>query len=361
MSAVVPPAPEESTMSAVAPLPPTSPPAPPAGKVAGVALAVVLALAGYMLATLPVLKVMGTLSVALLLGIAWRATAGVPDRAWPGVRFSARTLLRLGIVLMGARLDYGVLLAAGPKLLLIAVTVITTAIAGVYWLSRRFGLTRELSMLMAVGTGVCGASAVAAASSVTRSDEDSTTLAVAMMGLLGTAGVFFYVGIGGLLGMTPHELGVLTGATLHEVAQVMAAGFTWGTESGDMATMVKLTRVVLLAPALVVVGWWWSRTSNDPDASVGLRYSLANPPIPYFVLGFLALGAVNSFGVLGPWLQNALTQGSIFLMALAMAAMGLATDLGQVRRAGLGAVAAGTLGFLGLFALVYGMIRVLAV
>ena len=354
MSALVPPA--------GAAAPDAAPPhAPVPGKAVGVALAIVLAALAYPLATLPVLKVMGTLSVALLLGIAWRASAGVPDRAWPGVRFSARTLLRLGIVFMGARLDYGVLLAAGPKILMIAVAVIATAIASVYWLSRRFGLPRDLGLLMAVGTGICGASAVAAASSVTRSDDDATTLAVAMMGLLGTAGVFFYVAIGGLLGLTPSQLGVLTGATLHEVAQVMAAGFTWGTVSGDMATMVKLTRVVLLAPALVVVGWWWARTHPDPDATGGPRYSLANPPIPYFVLGFLALGAVNSAGVLGTTLQQALTQASIFLMALAMAAMGLSTDLAQVRRAGLGAVAAGTLGFLLLFGLVYGMILVLHV
>ncbi len=360
MSALVPPAGGEDAPHAGAPVSlPT--PTRPAILVSGVALAVLLAAAGYLLAMLPVLNVMGTLSVALLLGIAWRATAGVPTQAWPGVRFSARTLLRLGIVLMGARLDYGVLIAAGPKVLTIAITVIVTAITSVYWLSRRFGLPRDLSMLMAVGTGICGASAVAAASSVTRSDEDATTLAVAMMGLLGTAGVFFYVAIGGLLGLAPRELGVLTGATLHEVAQVMAAGFTWGPVSGDMATMVKLTRVVLLAPALVVVGWWWSRSSGDRHASVGPRYSLANPPIPYFVLGFLALGAFNSLGVLGPMAQHALTQASIFLMALAMAAMGLATDLAQIRRAGLGAIAAGTIGFLGLFALVYAMIRVLAV
>ena len=356
MSAPVSTSPDD-LVPAAAPMPPQDLP----GKLIGVALALILAVAGYALANLPVLSVMGTLSVALLLGIAWRATAGVPDRAWTGVRFSARTLLRLGIVLMGARLDYGVLIAAGPKVLLIAVTVITVAITGIYWLSQRFGLPRDLGMLMAVGTGICGASAVAAASSVTRSDEDATTLAVAMMGLLGTAGVFFYVGIGGLLGLAPRELGVLTGATLHEVAQVMAAGFTWGTESGDMATMVKLSRVVLLAPALVVVGWWWSRGDAARDAAGGLRYSFANPPIPYFVMGFLALGAVNSLGVLAPTVQGALTQASIFLMALSMAAMGLSTDLAQVRRAGLGAMAAGLIGFFGLFAIVYGMIRLLAI
>ena len=329
---------------------------------AGATMAVCLAAVGFLLAQVPGLKVMGPLSLALLLGIGWRAAAGVPDVAWAGIRWSSRPVLRLGIVLMGARLDYTVLLTAGPRLLAIATTVIVVTIVGMYALAMRVGLPRHLGMLMAVGTGICGASAVAAASSVTRASEEDTSLALAMMGLLGTAGVFFYVGIGSLLGLSDYQLGVLTGATLHEVAQVIAAAFTWGNVSGDAGTVVKLTRVVLLAPALLVVGWYWRRASDDHLAGeVGANFSLANPPVPYFVLGFLAVGAVNSAGWLPVSVQGGLVQGSIFLMAVAMAAMGLATDLGQVRRAGAKAVGVGVAGFLGLFLLVLGLIHGLGV
>lgn len=337
---------------------PTSP-APLPGKFLGFALAFSLAAAGFGLAKLPYLSIMGPLSLALLIGIAWRAGLGVPERAWNGIKFSSRPLLRTGIVLMGARLDYGVLLAAGPKILGIALTVIVMTITGMYALGRRLGLSRELGMLMAVGTGICGASAVAAASTVTRANEEDTTLAVAMMGLLGTAGVFFYIAIGGMLSMTPRELGVLTGGTLHEVAQVVAAAFTWGTVSGDMGTMVKLTRVVLLAPALVFVGWYWRRISAHDTGSAG--FSFANPPIPYFVLGFLAVGGLNSVGIFNATAQGALTQASIALMAIAMAAMGLATDMAQIRRAGLPAIVVGVVGFFSLFALVFFLIKFLQV
>jgi uncharacterized integral membrane protein (TIGR00698 family) len=328
----------------------------------GVALAVALAAVGFGLARLPGLAVMGPLSLALLLGIAWRATLGVPDVAWAGLRLSSRPVLRAGIVLMGARLDYGVLWTAGPKLLALSVLVIAVAIVGMYALAVRVGLPRHLGMLLAVGTGICGASAVAAASSVTRASEEDTSLALAMMGLLGTAGVFFYVAVGGLLGLTPRELGVLTGGTLHEVAQVIAAAFTWGTVSGDMGTVVKLTRVVLLAPALLLVGWYWRRTSADHIAGdLTASFSLANPPVPWFVLGFLAVGAINSAGWLPPLVQGALVQASIFAMAVAMAAMGCATDLAQVRRAGARTLVVGLVGFTVLFGLVLGLIKTVGV
>jgi uncharacterized membrane protein YadS len=154
-------------------------------------------------------------------------------------------------------------------------------------------------------------------------------------------------------------LGVLTGGTLHEVAQVVAAAFTWGTISGDMGTMVKLSRVVLLAPALVFVGWYWRRISSHDTGKAG--FSFRNPPIPYFVLGFLAVGGLNSLGVFNASVQGVLTQASIALMAIAMAAMGLATDVAQIRRAGMPAVTVGVVGFVGLFALVFLLIKVLNV
>jgi uncharacterized integral membrane protein (TIGR00698 family) len=325
----------------------------PAAK--GVALAVALAGAGYALATLPVLKVIGTLCVALLVGIAWRTAFGVPEGAGGGVKFAAKTLLRLGIVLMGARLNYGLIATAGPAVLALDLAVVVLGIAGLALLAARAGLPRDLGILMAVGTGICGASAVVAASTVIKAKEEDTTLGVALMGLLGTLGVFLYVLVGPFLGLSPRGLGVLTGSTLHEVAQVVAAAFTWGTESGDMATMVKLTRVVLLAPALLVVGWAHRRTTAGEAGRV--RYTWKEPPIPWFVVGFLAVGGVNTLGWLPDAVQGGLVQASIFLMAIAMAAMGLNTDLAMIRRTGWKAIAVGLAGFFGLSAMAYGAIR----
>lgn len=319
----------------------------------GVAIPVALAAAGYFAAQLPVLKVIGPLCVTLLLGMAWRAALGVPDGSAGGIKFSARTLLRLGIVLLGARLDYALIQVAGPRVLLIDLGVIALAIGGLTWLARTVGLPRELSILMGFGTGICGASAVVAAATVARADEEATTLAVALMGILGTLGVFFYVLVGPYLALTPENLGVLTGSSLHEVAQVIAGASPWGEACVKMATVVKLTRVVMLAPALVIAGFLFNRGDG------GVKFSWKEPPIPYFVLGFLAIGGLNTAHLLPPAVAGWLVQASVFLMAVAMGAMGLNTDLGMIRKTGWKAVGTGLVGFLALFAFSYASIHAL--
>lgn len=305
----------------------------------GVALAFALAAASYWLAMLPGLKVMGALTVALIVGIAWRAVAGLPDAAVPGTKLTARTILRAGIVLMGARLDFGLVAQAGPKVLLLDAVIIVLGIAGIYWITRRFGVDAKLGILVAVGTSICGASAVAAAAPVARANEEETTLAVALMGILGTIGVLFYVFIGPFLGLTTMQLAIMSGATLHEVAQVMAAAFTWGTATGDMGTLVKLTRVVMLAPALLVLGLVLG------GASSGQKFSWKEPPVPWFVIGFLAVGAIGSVGLIPSDAKGWLSSASIFLMVMAMAAMGLNTQLSTIKRAGMKVIYAGLAGF----------------
>lgn len=322
----------------------------------GLILALVLAAASTWLATLPGLKVMGALTVALLVGIAWRAVAGLPDLAVPGTKYTARTILRLGIVLMGARLDFGLVAQAGPKVLLLDAAMITLGILGISWIGRRFGVDAKLATLVAVGTSICGASAVAAAAPVAKAHEDDTTLAVALMGILGTIGVLFYVFVGPFLGLSHMQLAIMSGSTLHEVAQVMAAAFTWGTATGDMGTLVKLTRVVLLAPALVVLG-----LVMDGGAGKGLKFSWKEPPIPWFVIGFLAVGAVGSVGLLPAVAKTWLSNTSVFLMVMAMAAMGLNTHLGMVKKAGMKVIYAGLVGF-GMLALAsWTMIKLLGI
>ena len=321
-------------------------------QVPGTALALALAAASYWLATMPGLKVMGALTVALIIGILWRATAGLPALAVPGTKFTARTILRLGIVLMGARLDFGLVAQAGPKVLFLDVVMIVLGIAGIFWIGRKFGVDAKLAMLVAVGTSICGASAVAAAAPVAKADEDETTLAVALMGILGTVGVLFYVFVGPFLGLSHMQLAVLSGSTLHEVAQVMAAAFTWGTATGDMGTLVKLTRVVLLAPALLVLGLVMGSGN-------GLRFSWKEPPIPWFVIGFLVVGVVGSVGLIPALAKTWLSNASVFLMVMAMAAMGLNTQLGMIKKAGMKVIYAGLAGFALLAVVSYTIIRVL--
>jgi len=321
----------------------------------GMALAAGLAAASYRLATLPVLNVIGPLTVALTLGIAVRSGFGLPAWASSGARFSARTILRLGIVLMGARLDFELVAGVGPKILVLDAVVILVGIVGIAWVGRRFGVPSRLATLLAVGTSVCGASAVVAAGSVTRAQDDEITLAVALCGVLGTSGVFFFVLAAPFSSLTTSQLAILSGSTLHEVAQVMAAASSWGTASGDLATMVKLTRVILLAPTLLFLAWGMGRAAGT------VRYSWNDPPIPWFVIGFLLLGAGGSTRLVPNALKLALSAVSIFLMVIAMAAMGLNTDWRMLHRAGRKVFYAGVAGFAGLAAISLTLIRAMGI
>ncbi|WP_426752711.1 YeiH family protein [Myxococcus sp. Y35] len=336
----------------------TATPSSPGGawrrRLPGLGLAAGLAVVSYGLATLPGLEVVGPLTVALLIGISLRTALGLAPVWVEGTRYSARTVLRLGIVLMGARLDFGLVAKVGPRVLLLSLAVIVGGILGIRWVTQRFGVPEKLGTLLAVGTSICGASAVVAASSVTRAEEEDTTLAVGLCGILGTVGVLFYVFVGPLLGLSSAQLAILSGATLHEVAQVMAAAFTWGTSAGDLGTLVKLTRVVLLAPALVVLGL-------ASGAGGAVRYSLKEPPIPWFVIGFLAVGVLGTVGVVPAAAKAWLSTASVFLMVMAMAAMGLGTHLSMVRRAGMRVVYAGLVGFAALALAAWGLIQLLSI
>lgn len=320
----------------------------------GVLFAAALASASYFLATLPGLKVVGPLTVALLIGMSVRASIGMPAVLGAGTRFSGKAILRFGIVLLGARLNFGLIATAGPAIVLIDAVIIAVGILGISWLGTRLGVRSKLAMLLAVGTSICGASAVVAASSVTRSDEEDTTLAVGLCGILGTTGVLIYVFGAPLLGLTTTQLAVLSGSTLHEVAQVMAAAFSFGAEAGDLGTLVKLTRVVLLAPAVVILGL-------VSGAGGTVKYSLREPPIPWFVIGFLAVGAAGSVGWISEPLLRVLSTASVFLMVMAMAAMGLSTPFQMVKKSGLRVVYAGLLGFAGLAGVSLLLIRALGI
>src|SRR3954464_1512091 len=305
--------------------------------VPGLALCIALAFAAQALSFLPVVHVLGPLTLALMLGLALRAAAGAMPWSDAGSRLCARPVLRLGVFLMGARLDFALVAKVGTRVFLLDLVLICVGLVGIALLARWMRVPAKLATLLAVGTSICGASAVVAAGSVTRAEEEDVTLAVALCGVVGTLGVLFYVLVGPHLPLTMTQLAILCGSTLHEVAQVIAAAFTWGDATGDLGTLVKLARVVLLAPALLVLGFAMRGT--------GVRYTWKEPPVPWFVIGFLALGIAGSLGGFPAGNRALLSASSIFLMTCAMAAMGLHTQLRMIRQAGARVLYAGLVAF----------------
>lgn len=295
----------------------------------------VVALA-FALAELRGFRILGPLGLALFLGLLLRLVYLPPDPAKPGIELAAKGLLRLGVVFLGVRLNLALLVQAGPYLLLLDLGVVLLALLGISALGRSLGLSRGLRLCLALGTGVCGASAIAAGAQVVRAKEEEVSLAVAVVSLLGSLGA---------LGLSlaapwvhPQTLGLLAGATLHEVAQVLAVGVALGPEALDLATLTKLTRVALLAPTLLGLGLFLAHRGEEGGRSRA-------PLLPPFLLGFLVLGAMNSLGLLPSFLKGLLLALSQVCTAAAMAAIGLGVEVRTLRGHGLRAAGVGLLGF----------------
>ncbi len=314
----------------------------------GVGLTVLLALSGLLLADLPVLSRLGPLSVALLLGLSWRSLMHISEDYHVGIGFSAKQLLRIGIVLLGVRLDFALIAQSGWKILVLDLAVIGFGLAFIPWLGKRAGLEGRLALLVAVGTSICGASAVAATAPVIGACESEIALAIPLVSVLGTLAALGLTLAQGILHLAPKTYGALAGSTLHEVAQVVAAAAAvpGALESG---TVAKLLRVLLLAPIVFLLGWFYPRKA------------VAEGPIqkPWFVGGFLLMGVVRS-GLLGAFpslrpfwtpIEEQILTIANFLMAMAMAGLGLQVDMSLLRRQGFSATKLAVGGWLGLFVL----------
>jgi len=328
----------------------------------GLGLTAALAAVSLVLAPLPGLRVLGPLSVALLLGIAWRATLDVAHHHRTGVRFSARTLLRWGVILMGVRLNFALVAQAGPRVLALDVLIVVAGLLGISLLGKRAGLSSGLRIAVAFGSSICGASAIGAIVPLAGVSEEETSIAVGICGVLGTVGVVLYTVGAPLLHLTHTQYGVLTGSTLHEVAQVIAAAFAQGPVSGDLGTIVKLTRVLLLAPAALALTVIIAvRDGQARQGEGGILAGLRHVPVPYFVFGFIGVAALTTMGLIPTALSGLMLQASTFLFLMAMAAMGLQVDLGSVRRTGLPALAVAAVGWVALAGLSRALIALLGI
>mgnify|MGYP001034623392 FL=1 len=321
---------------------------------AGLAVVVLLTFLAFELARVPGFKLLGPLVLALLGGAGWRLASGTRTATVaPGARFAATFLLRLGIVLLGVRLDMRALAAVGPTVLVGSALGVLVAFGAVEAIGRRWGVPRDLRRSIAVGTGVCGASAIAAALPLLKPDEKHVSLSVAVVSVLGTLGVVAFAAWDGLALVSSKLVAVIAGATLQEVGHVVAAGAAVGGGEGDLALLVKLSRVVLLAPVLMLLGWWLRReavrdgaraTEVPGAAATGTKQRLP-PLVPGFVLGFLALSGVTSLGWLSADAVTYLTLGGTLLTAAAMVGIGLGVQFRGLGRAGRQAISLGVVGF----------------
>ena len=270
---------------------------------------------------------LSTLSLSVLLGIVVANARGLPAVTNPGVDFAGRSVLRLGIALLGMELSLSALVDLGWQTMLGVVLVVAVTVLGVMALSGALGVNRDLGLLIGVGYGICGASAIAAAKSQTRTTDEEASYAIALVAICGTLSILVLPGIGSALGLTDLVFGRWAGAAVHDVGQVVATASTRNDVALHAAVLVKLARVAMLAPVVLLLSVRARRNT--------LHTGTARPPLlPAFVIGFLALASLNSAGILPAWLVSADVAISKVLMAAGLAAVGLEVQVRQLRRVG---------------------------
>ncbi|WP_035739588.1 YeiH family protein [Gordonia hirsuta] len=292
------------------------------------------------------LPMVSPLLSAILLGIAVGNLAPPGPRYAPGFAVASRTLLRLGVALLGLQLVVGDVFGLGPGVIGLIVLTVVLSLAGSLWFGKFLGLSPAQRLLIACGTSICGAAAVAAADGVVDGEEEEAAAAIGVVVVFGTlllGGIPLAVW---LLGLSPQAGGLWAGISIHEVAQVVAAGGLIGSGALATAVVVKLGRVLMLAPVLVVLG---VRQRRAHTGRTGAR----PPLVPLFVAGFAACVALGSSGVIpGPVLAGA-AQVQTVLLAAAMFALGTGVRLATLRALGprpilLGAAATVWISVLGL-------------
>ena len=322
---------------------------------AGLLVAAVVAVASVVIAAGET-RVLGhpvieALVVALLLGMVvrffWRPSAGYE----PGIRFAGKELLEFSIVLLGVSVDLPLLIRAGPALAVAIVAIVAVGLGVGVLIARALGLRPRLAILVATGNAICGNSAIAAVAPVIGADAEDVASSIAFTAILGVIVVLGLPLLIHPLGLTNYQYGVLAGLTVYAVPQVLAAAFPVSVLSGDVATLVKLVRVLMLGP---VVLFFALRTHNR----FGRPPSLTKL-VPWFIVGFLALAALRASGIVPATWVAPTRVASTNLTIIAMAALGLSADVRTVAKAGSRVIGAVSLSLTVLVVLGIGIIHLL--
>jgi uncharacterized integral membrane protein (TIGR00698 family) len=296
------------------------------------------------------------LVIAILLGTVVR-TAWTPGPRWtPGIAFSAKTLLEIAVMLLGASISFQAVLQAGVGLIIGIAVVVVVAIGASYGLCRLLGLPQRMAVLVACGNSICGNSAIAAVAPVIGAKSEDVASSIAFTAILGVIVVLSLPLLIPLFGLSMTQYGVLAGLTVYAVPQVLAATVPVGIVSTQLGTLVKLVRVLMLGPVVILLSVIVRGTHSKGTS----RFSL-NRLVPWFIISFLGLAALRSWGVIPEMVLYAALPTATALTVVSMAALGLGVDLRVLVRVGGRVILAVTFSLITLLGISFALIRVLGI
>jgi len=327
------------------------------GQINGILFVALFAAAVTRIAAIPAISNLGIspLIVGIVGGMLYGNALkdGMPDSWAAGVNFSARKLLRIAVAFFGLRVSIQEIAQVGlPGLVESLLIVVSTLVIGTWAGMKLMKLDRDSALLTAAGSAICGAAAVLAFESTLQSKPHKSAMAVGSVVLFGTLSMFLYPALlrAGILHLDTTGVGLFFGGTIHEVAQVVGAAANVSPEATHIATIVKMTRVMLLVPVLLVVGMWVSRSARNAKVAHGEAHAPRKLAVPWFALGFLACVAVNSLHILPESATSTMNMLDTFALTMAMTALGIETRISQIRDAGPRALTTGLILYVWLFA-----------
>jgi uncharacterized integral membrane protein (TIGR00698 family) len=328
----------------------------------GIALCVAVTAAAMLVERIEVLFVgeryLEALVIAILVGVAVRAF-WAPGPAWhAGIGFSAKTLLEIAVVLLGASLSAAIVWALGPFLLVGIAIVVAIALASSYALCRALDLPRHMAILIACGNSICGNSAIAAVAPIIGAKPGDVASSIAFTAVLGVVVVLGLPLLVPVLELSLTQYGTLAGLTVYAVPQVLAATLPIGELSNQVGTIVKLVRVLMLGPVVLGLALLVARQRDDAAATDrARRWPPFHELVPWFIIGFLMLALLRSLGFIPRDLIGPLRTIAAVLTTIAMAALGLGVDIRTVAKAGPRIVTAVTASLLVLGVISFVLIR----
>ena len=303
----------------------------------GFLMALLVALIARYLESLLPIPLIGESVIALFIGMAINHIKKPSKMISAGLKFTSKRVLKFSIILLGASLSIGTILSVGRLSLTVMIFTLITCFGCGYFVGKWLGLDWKLSNMISAGTGICGGSAIAAMAPVIEAEDKDVAYAMSATFLFDMTMIVLFPIMGRAMGLSDMAYGLWTGTAVNDTSSVVAAGYAFSEAAGDFATMVKLTRTLSIIPTVLIFSLINTRINNKNLAkdAVSREKVKITSLFPWFILAFVGMAIINSFGIIPATVSTAMKTLSKFLMVSALAAIGMNTDFREIKKSGI--------------------------
>ncbi|MGG0719356.1 YeiH family protein [Robertmurraya massiliosenegalensis] len=288
-------------------------------RLSGMILVVLIAVgANYLGGLFPLI---GSILFAIIIGLMIRNLWAVPIKYESGLNFVITKLLKLAVIFLGVSLNLNAIVKIGQQSLFVVITSVIVGIGLTYWFGRLLKLDRTLTLMIGIGTSICGATAISCVKGVLEAKDDETAYAISTIVFFNLIAFFVYPFVGHLLNFDSMSFGIWAGAAVHDTSSAVAVGFAYSNEAGNIATTVKLARTLFLLPVILILPFLMGKQNKG-----NIKHSLKTA-FPWFIVWFLLMSVLNTIGLFPTWLQSLSNDLAKFMIVMVMAAVGLQVNI----------------------------------